>query len=275
MGLALKHVHDRKILHRDIKTQNIFLTSKGEVKLGDFGISRVLKNTQDCAKTAIGTPYYLSPEICQEQPYNQKSDIWSLGCILYEMITLHHAFDSNNMRGLVVKILKNDPKPIPHLFTEELQKIVNIMLIKDPSSRPSINKILEMPFLKEKIEKLIYRTKAKMGIGVSSSLDEGPLQHFEHRQKIEEERKSEGFDKINVRLSQIRERGKSPAGRMQLENIVHNFEERGKGGNKRMMNNYMGIKGSKSTSSGGEENNTAQYIPQHTETNNTNRGGSR
>lgn len=65
MALALKHVHDRKILHRDLKTQNIFLTSKGEIKIGDFGIARVLQHTYDCANTAIGTPYYLSPEICQ------------------------------------------------------------------------------------------------------------------------------------------------------------------------------------------------------------------
>lgn len=65
MALALKHVHERKILHRDLKTQNIFLTSKGEVKIGDFGIARVLQHTYDCANTAIGTPYYLSPEICQ------------------------------------------------------------------------------------------------------------------------------------------------------------------------------------------------------------------
>lgn len=73
--LAIKHMHDRKILHRDLKTQNVFLTAKGEVKIGDFGISRVLQHTYDCAQTAIGTPYYLSPEICQEKPYNQKSDI--------------------------------------------------------------------------------------------------------------------------------------------------------------------------------------------------------
>ena len=65
MALAIKHVHQRKILHRDLKTQNIFLTSKGDVKIGDFGIARVLQHTYDCAKTAIGTPYYLSPEICQ------------------------------------------------------------------------------------------------------------------------------------------------------------------------------------------------------------------
>ncbi|KAG8504610.1 Serine/threonine-protein kinase Nek1, partial [Galemys pyrenaicus] len=71
--LALKHVHDRKILHRDIKSQNIFLTKDGTVKLGDFGIARVLKSTVELARTYIGTPYYLSPEICENKPYNNKS----------------------------------------------------------------------------------------------------------------------------------------------------------------------------------------------------------
>ena len=83
MALAMNYVHDKKILHRVLKTQNIFLTSKGDIKIGDFGIARVLQHTYDCANTAIGAPYYLSPEICQEKPYNQKSDIWSLGCIFY------------------------------------------------------------------------------------------------------------------------------------------------------------------------------------------------
>ena len=81
-------------MHRDLKTQNIFLTAENTVKIGDFGIAKVLQNTCEMAKTAIGTPYYLSPEICKQKPYNQKTDIWSLGCILYELATLKHAFDA-------------------------------------------------------------------------------------------------------------------------------------------------------------------------------------
>lgn len=77
--LALKHVHDQNIIHRDLKSQNIFLTSKGIVKLGDFGIAKVLDATGDQARTQIGTPYYLSPEICDNKPYDTSSDIWSLG----------------------------------------------------------------------------------------------------------------------------------------------------------------------------------------------------
>jgi NIMA (never in mitosis gene a)-related kinase len=159
--LALKHIHSHKILHRDLKTQNIFLTSKGEVKIGDFGIARVLQHTYDCVQTAIGTPYYLSPEICQEKPYNQKSDIWSMGCILYEMLTLKHAFDANSMKGLVLKILKGTYPSIPSIYSEDIRNLVGELLTKDPSKRPSIRQILEKPFLKSKITNLMARTVAK------------------------------------------------------------------------------------------------------------------
>ena len=95
----MKYIHDSKILHRDLKTQNIFLTRQDVIKIGDFGIARVLAHTCDVAKTAIGTPFYMSPEICQAQPYGYKSDVWSLGCVLYELATLRHAFDDESMRG--------------------------------------------------------------------------------------------------------------------------------------------------------------------------------
>ena len=161
MALAIKHIHDRKILHRDLKTQNIFMTQSGQIKIGDFGIARVLQHTYDCAQTAIGTPYYLSPEICQEKPYNQKSDIWSLGCILYEMLTLRHAFDANSMKGLVLKILRGNYPSIPSTYSNDLKELVADMLIKDPVKRPSMRKILEKPFLAQRISKLLTMTIAK------------------------------------------------------------------------------------------------------------------
>lgn len=163
--LAIKHMHDRKILHRDLKTQNVFLTSKGEVKIGDFGISRVLQHTYDCAQTAIGTPYYLSPEICQEKPYNQKSDIWSLGCILYEMVTLRHAFDASSMKGLVVKILRGTYPSIPSCYSQNLRDLIDEMLEKDPRKRPSVKKILEKEFLSSRISQLLSQTVAKHEFG--------------------------------------------------------------------------------------------------------------
>lgn len=93
---AVKYLHDKNILHRDLKLSNIFISSNGDIKLGDFGIAKVLNNTDEFAKTIVGTPYYLSPEICQKKPYNHKSDIWSLGCVLYELMNLKHAFEGES-----------------------------------------------------------------------------------------------------------------------------------------------------------------------------------
>jgi NIMA (never in mitosis gene a)-related kinase len=91
--MAIDYIHSNKILHRDIKSQNVFLTSNGTLKLGDFGISKVLQNTMDKAATMVGTPYYMSPEMYENKPYTHKSDIWALGCILYELCTLKRAFE--------------------------------------------------------------------------------------------------------------------------------------------------------------------------------------
>ncbi|KAL0236951.1 hypothetical protein PCE1_000348 [Barthelona sp. PCE] len=156
--LALKHVHDRKILHRDLKTQNIFINKDNTLSLGDFGIARVLKSTMECAVTAIGTPYYLSPEICEDKPYNMKSDIWSLGCILYEMVTHRHAFDAQNMRGLVLKILRGRYPRIPSHYSSELSQLIDTMLQKNPKRRPTINQLLKMPRLQQNVHNMLSKT---------------------------------------------------------------------------------------------------------------------
>jgi NIMA (never in mitosis gene a)-related kinase len=93
-------------LHRDLKGQNIFLTCSNRIKLGDFGIARVLNKTYEKAKTMVGTPYYLSPEIIENKPYSFKSDIWSLGVILYELCTLRPPFTAPNMQMLALKIVR-------------------------------------------------------------------------------------------------------------------------------------------------------------------------
>lgn len=86
--LGLNYIHSKRILHRDLKSANIFLTSTNCIKIGDFGIAKVLQGTFEAALTVIGTPYYMSPELCHNKPYTLKSDIWSLGCLLYEMVAL-------------------------------------------------------------------------------------------------------------------------------------------------------------------------------------------
>uniref|UniRef100_A0A5F8HI69 non-specific serine/threonine protein kinase n=1 Tax=Monodelphis domestica TaxID=13616 RepID=A0A5F8HI69_MONDO len=153
--LALKHVHDRKILHRDIKSQNIFLTKDGTIQLGDFGIARVLNSTVELARTCIGTPYYLSPEICENKPYNNKSDIWALGCVLYEMCTLKHAFEAGNMKNLVLKIISGSFPPVSLHYSFDLRSLLSQLFKRNPRDRPSVNSILEKNFIAKRIEKFL------------------------------------------------------------------------------------------------------------------------
>ena len=155
IALAIKHVHDRKILHRDIKTQNIFLTRSGTIKLGDFGIARVLRNTMELARTCIGTPYYLSPEICENRPYNNKSDVWSLGCVLYEMLTLKHAFEAGSMKNLVLKIIRGSYPPVPPRYSADARLLVARLFKRNPHDRPSISTVLKQPIIRSRIEKFL------------------------------------------------------------------------------------------------------------------------
>mmetsp|Transcript_6131 Transcript_6131/g.9350 ORF Transcript_6131/g.9350 Transcript_6131/m.9350 type:complete len:298 (+) Transcript_6131:2864-3757(+) len=140
--LALKHIHDRKILHRDIKSQNIFLMRNGMVKLGDFGIAKTLNSTVAMARTQIGTPYYLSPEICKNKAYNHKSDMWAIGVVLYELTCLRHPFTANSIEALVNRICNRNPPPIPRKYSASMRTIVGKLLNKKPSLRPDVNTIL-------------------------------------------------------------------------------------------------------------------------------------
>ncbi|XP_053184711.1 interferon-induced very large GTPase 1-like [Scomber japonicus] len=153
--LALKHIHDRKILHRDIKPENVFLTKDGTVQLGDFGVARVLNSTGELATTCIGTPLYLSPEICAKTPYNSKSDIWALGCVLNEMCTLKPVFEVEPWEQPYQKILRGSYPPLSDHYSQELRSLLNQLLNCDPTERPSVSSILEEPFLCRRIQKFL------------------------------------------------------------------------------------------------------------------------
>ncbi|XP_063428130.1 uncharacterized protein LOC134711459 [Mytilus trossulus] len=150
---ALKYIHSQNILHRDLKTQNIFLTSQNVVKIGDFGIARVLRDSADCAMTAIGTPFYLSPEICQKKPYNHKSDMWALGCVLYEMCTLHVPFNAKDFDSLVMKIMTGQFDPLPSHFGTTIRYLCTRLLDKDPDKRLSANEALNFSPLKTFVQR--------------------------------------------------------------------------------------------------------------------------
>lgn len=148
MCLGLQYIHSHRILHRDIKSQNIILDAEGNVKIGDFGTAKCLEETGEFAETVVGSPFYLSPEICQGVPYNAKTDIWSLGCVLYELCTLVPAFSGECIGGIVMKILRSEQPPIPGEYSSDLSNLVDSMLQKNPGRRPTITQILSLSFLK-------------------------------------------------------------------------------------------------------------------------------
>lgn len=158
MCLAIKHVHDRKIIHRDIKAQNIFLTQGGGVRLGDFGIARHLQLTLQKIKSVVGTPYYMSPEICENKDYSFKSDIWSLGVILLEMCLLKPPFDANSLTSLALKISKGDYLPPPKHYSIDLRRLAGDIMQIDPNKRPSITEILKYPIVKSRIDHFLPKT---------------------------------------------------------------------------------------------------------------------
>jgi NIMA (never in mitosis gene a)-related kinase len=155
MCLALKHIHQKNVLHRDIKSQNVFMTQTGIVKLGDFGVAKVLENTMAKAQTQIGTPFYLSPEICRGESYAVKSDIWSLGCLLYEMIAMKVPFAGSNLPALIRQITSAAPPNLKGNYSPELKNLAFDLLQKRPQARPSIKEILTMPFVKNHTKRLL------------------------------------------------------------------------------------------------------------------------
>ena len=147
---GLKSLHDLKILHRDMKSANVFLFSNGSAKLGDLNVSKVAK--RGLGYTQTGTPYYASPEVWKDKPYDNKSDVWSLGCVLYEMITLRPPFRAQNMEGLFNKVCKGQFSRIPDKFSDDLYKVVQFLLQVNPISRPSCEQILNHPIIQKRIE---------------------------------------------------------------------------------------------------------------------------
>jgi len=151
MCLSLDHVHSHKMLHRDIKGANIMLTSTGLIKIGDFGFSHQYEDTVSggVASTFCGTPYYLAPELWNNQRYSKKADVWSLGVLLYEVMALKRPFTATNMKGLMAKVLNGDFPPLPEKYSADFRDVVKKILVVDANQRPSIAQIFEIPYIKE------------------------------------------------------------------------------------------------------------------------------
>ncbi|CAD5209195.1 unnamed protein product [Bursaphelenchus xylophilus] len=143
---AVSYLHDHHVLHRDLKSANIFLTKDNLVKIGDFGISKMMgTETKNLgANTILGTPYYLSPEMCEGKTYNEKSDVWALGCCLYEMACLQKPFDGSSLPALVNKIVHADYEQVKGPYSSDLKLLIREMLNTNPNLRPSATEVLKM-----------------------------------------------------------------------------------------------------------------------------------
>ena len=153
--MAVEFIHRSQVLHRDLKSSNIFLTSCGSIKIGDFGIAKVLSTTHQISNTLVGTPNYLSPELCDNKPYTYKADMWALGCVLYELLALKVPFQSNNLLELIVKIGKDDIEPLPKQYSKEIKGLVRSLLSKDEKKRPNCKEILAKPMFIKVMQEFI------------------------------------------------------------------------------------------------------------------------
>ncbi|CAD8098460.1 unnamed protein product [Paramecium primaurelia] len=147
---GLKALHDMKIYHRDLKSANVFMNIDGTVKLGDMNVSKVARKI--LLYTQTGTPYYASPEVWKDQPYDSKSDIWSLGCVLYEMTTLKPPFRAEDMSGLYKKVVKGYYPKIPTIYSQDLSNVIRALLQVQPHLRPSCDKILQLSSIVNRLD---------------------------------------------------------------------------------------------------------------------------
>lgn len=150
---AVAYIHKRNVLHRDIKAGNIFLTSAPDsnfyrVMLADFGVSKVLSSDDALTETLAGTPYYLSPELCNSEPYGKKSDIWALGIVLYELMMLTTPFRGKNLQAVSARITRGKFPEITGPYSEAIKNMCYSLLRNDPNERPSAKQLLEHKMFK-------------------------------------------------------------------------------------------------------------------------------
>ncbi|KAK3671511.1 G2-specific serine/threonine protein kinase [Recurvomyces mirabilis] len=188
-GFQTKQGMRQVILHRDLKPENVFLGENNAVKLGDFGLSKIIAS-HDFASTYVGTPFYMSPEICAAERYSHHSDVWSLGCILYELATRNVPFDARTHIELVMKIKAGRIKPLPDVYSRELWEVISSCLKVDPRQRPDTAQLLNVPQIKA----------ASLKLEQVQALETANTE----RMRLTQERDS-ALTKVNAALKQIQE----------------------------------------------------------------------
>ena len=158
--LGLSYIHDKKIVHRDIKTKNIFIQNEHTLRIGDFGIAKIFNSNKNSKNTnlnkMVGTPLYMAPECFkQNKKYSYKSDIWSLGCCIYEMCNLKHAFEGQFFPAVSIKISEGKRLPLNKIYSKELRNVIDNMLNLNPRNRPTIASLIEKTFLKKYVGEYI------------------------------------------------------------------------------------------------------------------------